>query len=151
MEQEAKPGYRWDDDWRHVKLMEWLTTPPTERQPSSKAKLAAELGVDQRTLRGWSNGKAFREEWQSRVSSIIGNPDRAQRIFETLYATACDPKSPKQVQAAKLYLEATNAIKPPPLEVTVKKPTELTDDELDALLAESAAERRAQDQSDAPH
>jgi hypothetical protein len=142
--QESKPGYHWDDDWRHVKLMEWLTCPPPDREPRSKAKLAEELGVEPRTLRGWSEGKAFREEWQSRVTRIVGNPDRAQYIMDTLYRTATDPKSPKQVAAAKLYLEATNAIRPPALEVTVKRPEQLSDAELDALLAQGASELRTE-------
>jgi hypothetical protein len=141
--QESKPGYQWDDDWRHVKLMEWLTCAPSERE-CTKAALAEELGVHPRTLRGWAEGKAFREEWQSRVTKIIGNPDRAQHIMDTLYATATDRKSPKQVTAAKLYLEATNAIKPPAVEVTVKRPEQLSDDELDALLAQGAAELRTE-------
>jgi hypothetical protein len=39
-----------------------------------------------------------------------------------------------------LYLEATNAIKPPTIEMTLKRPVDMTDDELDALLAQGAKE-----------
>jgi hypothetical protein len=62
--------------------------------------------------------------------------------MDTLYAAATDPTNRQQVQAAKLYLEATNAIKPPPVEITMKRPAELSDEELDALLAAGAASIR---------
>ena len=140
----TKPGWRWDDDWRHVKFMDWLVTPPGHRDPSSREKLAAVFGIDARTMRQWQEHPQFREEWQRRVSKLVGSPERTQRVMDTLYASATDVTNRNQVQAAKLYLEATNAIKPPPMEVTVKRPTELTDDELDALLAQGAKELRAQ-------
>lgn len=146
----TRPGWRWDDDWRKVKYMEWLLTPPADRQPPSKQKLADLFQVDVRTLRGWSEHPQFREEWQRNVTRIVGNPDRGQHIMDTLYQAATDPKNRQQVQAAKLYLEATNAIKPPPVEVTVKRPMEMTDEELDQLLAQGIAEsKRAEDDADA--
>jgi hypothetical protein len=64
--------------------------------------------------------------------------------MDTLYVAATDPANKAQVAAAKLYLEATNAIKPPSLEVTVKRPVDLTDAELDELIAKGAAEMRAE-------
>ena len=134
--------FRWEDDWRKVKLMEWLLTAPHEREPRSKEALAELLQVDRRTLNGWSQHAQFRKDWEKRVGHVIGDPERAQRIMDRLYFDATDPKSRTRVQAAKLYLEATNAIKPPPVEITVKRPTDLTDDELDALLAQGAAQLR---------
>jgi hypothetical protein len=143
----TRPGWRWDDDWRKVKVMEWLTTPVPEREPSSRQKLADLLGVDVRTVRGWTEHPQFVEEWRRRSSAIIGSPDRSRQIMDTLYRAATDPRNRLQVQAAKLYLEATNAIRPPAMEVTVKRTTELSDAELDALLAQGAVslaeERRA--------
>src|SRR5690349_25101158 len=109
------PGWQWDDDWRHEKLMDWLLTPPTRREPSTRSELATLLGVDARTMRGWSEHPQFREEWQRRVSKLIGSPERHQSILDNLYRAATDPKNRNQVQAAKLYLEATDAIKPKPM------------------------------------
>lgn len=140
----TKPGWRWDDDWRKVKFMEWLLTPPVDREPRSKQALADLFQVDTRTMSGWAEHPQFREEWQRRVTQIVGDPSRAQRIMDTLYVAATDPGNKAQVQAAKLYLEATNAIKPPSVEVTVKRPVDLTDDELDQLIARGAAELRSE-------
>lgn len=139
---QARPGAKWDDDWRKVKLMDWLTTPPSERDPPSKIKLAEALGVDVRSIRHWQDDPLFLDEWRRRSTAIIGNPDRARQIMDTLFAAATDNTNRAQVQAAKLYLEATNAIKPPPMEVTVKRTVELSDDELDELLAQGRAEMR---------
>jgi hypothetical protein len=140
----TKPGWRWDDDWRKVKFMEWLLTPPADREPRTKSALADLFGVDIRSVNGWAEHPQFREEWQRRVTQIVGDPSRGQRIMDTLYVAATDPGNKAQVAAAKLYLEATNAIKPPSMEVTVKRPVDLTDDELDKLIALGAAELRSE-------
>lgn len=139
---QSKPGARWDDDWRRVFLMDWLCTAPSERDPPSKAKLAAHLGIDIRTIRNWHDRPDFMEEWRRRSAAIVGNPDRARQVMDTLFAAATDPTNKSQVSAAKLYLEATNAIKPPAVELTVKRPIELSDEELDALLASGVQSMR---------
>jgi hypothetical protein len=139
-----KPGWRWDDDWRHVAVMDWLVTAPRAREPRTRQGLADKLGVDVRTMRGWIDHPQFREEWQRRVTKLLGSPERAQAVMDTLYESATDVDNRNQVQAAKLYLEATNAIKPPPIEMTVKRPVDMTDDELDALIAQGAKEMRAE-------
>jgi hypothetical protein len=122
--------------------MEWLTTPRSERVPPTQSKLADEIGVHLRTLRDWMNDPVFREAWERQAKAVIGDPDRTQNVLDTLYRAAIDPEHRFHVQAAKLYLEATNSIKPPPIEVTVSKPSELSDDELDALLAQGATALR---------
>lgn len=137
-----KPGWRWDDDWRHVAVMDWLVTPPRARTPKTRQDLADQLGVDVRTMRGWIDNKQFREAWQQRVQKLLGSPERAQAVMDTLYESATDVLNRNQVQAAKLYLEATNAIKPPAIEMTVKRPVDMSDDELDAMLAQGAKEMR---------
>lgn len=132
--------------------MEWLTTAPSVREPNSRAKLAAELGVDTRTLRYWQAQPIFREDWEAAAQEVMRSPERTQAVLNELYRTATDPSAKNQVQAARLYLEATDAIRPKPIEVKVTKPTELSDQELDALLAEGAeALRREREKShDAP-
>lgn len=124
--------------------MDWLTTPPSERQPDSQAKLATELGVSPRSIRDWMSKADFREDWDREAKAIVGTPERAQQVLDTLFAAATDPLNRNHVQAAKLYLEATNAITPPPMKVEVTRPSELNDDELDALLAKGAAELRVE-------
>lgn len=139
---------RWDDDYRRVKLLDWLVTPAGHREPSTKTALAELLGVNPRTLRQWQEEPAFRDAWRARVSKMVGSPERAQNIMNSLYEAAIDVSNRNQVQAAKLYLEATNSIKPPPVELTVKKTSELTDEELDALLVQGAKELREAQQTD---
>jgi hypothetical protein len=146
----TKPGWHWDDDWRKVKYMEWLLTPPADREPRHRNGLAELFGVDVRTMSGWSEHPQFREEWQRRVTRIVGDPSRGQRIMDTLYAAATDPMNRAQVQAAKLYLEATNAIRPPAVELTVKRTTELSDDELNTLLSQGATALAAERRADQP-
>lgn len=130
------------EDWRKSKYLDWLLTPPQDREPRSKRELAGVLGVDIRSLNYWSEEPSFRDEWQRRVSQIVGDPSRGQRIMDTLFVAATDPANRNHVTAAKLYLEATQAIRPS-LEVTVRKVSDLTDSELDALIAQGAQELRA--------
>ena len=144
----APPRGFWEDDWRKQRLLDWLVAPPNERDPRSRTALAGLLGVDVRTLRNWQDEPPFREEWDRRVSKIVGDPERAQSVIDMLYRAATDLGNRNHVQAAKLFLEATHSIKPPPIEVTVKRPPELTDAELDELLAQGAAElKRAQSEA----
>jgi hypothetical protein len=129
----------WRDDPRRLRLMEWLTTPKSERRPATTEGLARELGCSVGILYAWQKKPDFRAAWELRAQDVVGTPDRARAVLDTLFVAATDPKNRAQVQAAKLYLEATNQIRPPQLEVTVKKPSDLTDDELNALLAQGAA------------
>ena len=142
----------WHEDHRKVRLMEWLTTAPSLRVPPSKAKLAIELGVDERTLRGWQKQPMFREDWEAQATEVLqNNTERTQAILNELYIAATHPGSKNQVQAARLYLEVTDAIKPKPIEIKVTKPTELSDAELDALLAQGAEALRRERDAGATH
>jgi len=134
----------WTEDPRKLRLMEWLTTPRTERVPPTQDGLAQELGVHPRSIRVWMAREDFRADWDREAKNVIGSPERAQHVLDTLYRSATDPNNRNAVAAAKLYLEATNSIKPPPIEVKVTKPSDLSDDELDALLAKGAAEIQAE-------
>ena len=59
--------------------------------------------------------------------------------MQRLYETAEDRTDPRQVPAAKAYLEAIDAIKPKKVEVTVNKARQGTSDEdLYRILAERA-------------
>ena len=128
--------------------MEWLTTAPSVRT-LSKTKLAEELGVDLRTLRDWQQHPVFRRDWEAASREIIErSEERTANVLAELYRSAIDPTSRNQVQAARLFLEATDAIRPKPIEVKVTKPTELSDEELDALLAQGAATLRAERQGE---
>jgi hypothetical protein len=132
----------WSDDPRKLRLMQWLTTPRNERSPSSQDRLATELNVHPRSIRDWMSDPVFREAWEREAKNVVGDPDRVQNVLDELYRAAIDSGNKAQVQAAKLYLEATNSIKPAPIEITVSKPHELSDEQLDELLAQGAAQLR---------
>lgn len=101
--------------------------------------MARELEVDVKTLRRWEKKDTFRQQWQSRVDDIQGSPERTQGVLDMLYAKAMDGDT----KAAQLYLQATNRMAPPTIEVkNERKASELSDKELDELIAAVAAREK---------
>lgn len=129
----------WSEDPRKVRLMQWCLTPPSDRHPRTRAELADVLGVSNRTLGNWMSLVDFQADWRHEAQAVIGAPERAQAVLDTLYAAATDPENRNHVQAAKLYLEATKAITPKARPVTITNPAALSDAELDELIARAAA------------
>lgn len=124
---------------RHEQYLEWLCTIPSERVPTSKQKYANENHVDIVTLRRWEKRESFRKEWQGRVDTIQGSPQRTQELLDSLYVKALtgDTKS------AELWMKATNRLQPPVLSVSSEKRiAELSDSELDELLAAMAVREK---------
>ena len=120
--------------------LDWLCTAPSERVPPSKNKMAVHLGVDITTLRRWEKKPNFRQQWQDRVDDIQGSPERTQAVLDMLYNKA--PQD-NDVKSAQLYLQATNRMAPPTVEVkSDRKLTELSDSELDALIASVASREK---------
>jgi DNA-binding transcriptional MerR regulator len=92
------------------------------------------LGVDPTTLRRWEKKPVFKKEWDNRVSEIQGSPERTQRLLDALYAKALEGDN----RAAQLYLQATNRLVVAPSAPQTTNASELTDEELDKLLANLA-------------
>jgi hypothetical protein len=110
-----------------------------ERNPGSKNKMAVELGVDVKTLRRWEKKPVFRDQWQNRVDDIQGSPERTQGVLDMLYTKAMDGDT----KSAQLYLQATNRMAPPTIEVkSDRKAQELSDSELDELIGALAAREK---------
>lgn len=128
------------NDMRLQRLLEWLLTPPDDRNPPSQADLADELGVHRNTLSQWKNDPDFLAEWERQYRKTVGSPERAKSVLDALFETATDRTDPRQVPAARAYLEAIDVVKPKKMDVTVTKGSakDLPDDELLALLAERA-------------
>lgn len=127
------------EDPRHQRLVDWLTTPKQEREPKTAKALAVELGVSERTIRDWKERPEVRELWEVQAKQVVGSPERAQDVLEAMYQRAMDSTDPKQVQAAKLYLEAIDAVKPPTVNVQTRSDlARVSDDELQAMIAASA-------------
>lgn len=135
-------------DFRKQRYLDWLLTPPRERDPRTEVQLAQELSLERRTLYNWRNQKEFLEEWERRYLATIGNPGRKSEIMDTLFRTATDADDPKHVQAAKTYFEIEGGLKPQKMEVQVtQRPAkDLSDDELAELIALNArAEKKARE------
>lgn len=137
------------NDWRRQHFLEWLCTPPDHRDPHTMKELAAEFGLSEQTLFRWKREPEFLGEWEIQYRKVVGSPEKAQRIMDKLFETAEDRTDPRQVQAAKAYLEAIEVIKPKKVEVTVNKAArDLSDDDLYAILAERA-QQELRERSDA--
>jgi hypothetical protein len=121
------------------RYLDWLCTAPAERQPSSKKAMADAVGVDITTLRRWEKKPYFKEEWQKRVDDIQGSPERTQQLLDTLYKKALDGDT----KSAQLYLQATNRMAPPTVEIkSDRKAADLSDEELDQLIGAMAAREK---------
>lgn len=137
------------NDWRRQHFLDWLCTPPANRDPHSMKALAESFGLSEQTLIRWKRDSDFLVDWEQQYRKVVGDPEKAQRIMDKLFETAEDRTDPRQVQAAKAYLEAIEVIKPKKVEVTVNKAArDLSDEDLYAILAERAAQELA-DRADA--
>ena len=126
----------------HRRFVEWLVTPPKERVPSTQKELAEELGVAERTLRHWKVRDDVRRAWEGLSKEVIGDPSRVQEVLEEMRRLALDSESRNQVSAAKLYLEAVEAIKPPDKNTVVLREKDLADF-TDAELEQAIVDRWA--------
>lgn len=129
-------------DPRKQKLLTWLLTPTHEREPRSQNAMAESLGVSARTIRDWKAAPQFRAVWE-KESKAIFDPETVQRVIQKMLDHALDDTSPRQAKAWELFLKATDAIKPPQMDLAKKKAAEMSDAELDALIAQAAQEEKA--------
>ena len=122
-------------DDRQQKFLDWLCTPPNGRFPTSEKNYAAAEGMDDSTLRRWKKKPSFKAAWEKKVSELQQSPERTQKLLDNLYERALGGDN----NSAKLYLQATNRLAP--MQVNVEhsqKTSEITDAELDALIASVA-------------
>jgi hypothetical protein len=129
------------NDWRRQHYLDWLCTKPDHRDPPTMRELADQFGLSSQTLIRWKRDSDFIADWEVQYRKVVGDPEKAQRIMDKLFETAEDRTDPRQVQAAKAYLEAIEVLKPRKVEVTVsnKAAKDLSDEDLYAILAERAA------------
>ncbi len=122
------------------KYLDWLCTAPSERVPASKNKYSMENAVDISTMRRWEKKDIFRSRWKTQVDDIQGSPERTQKLLDNLYNKALEGDT----KSAELYLKATNRMAPPSVTISSNKKTvDLTDAELDSLIATIAEREKA--------
>lgn len=126
---------------RQQHYLDWLLVAPTERIPTSKKAYADEiLQMNVKVLRRWEKKEIFLNEWKRRAEELQGSPERTQVLLDSLYAkgVAGDTK------AAQLYMQATNRIAPPSLNLTsTRRTADLSDSELDELIAQIAVHEKS--------
>jgi hypothetical protein len=122
-----------------MQYIEWLTTPPTARNPPTEAEFARMIDVSVKTLYNWKHDREFRDVWQGETDQVIGDLDKRQAVLDTLYKAASDERNPRHVSAAKLYLEAIREMSPE-RESNTKAVGMLTNDELDKFIHASLTE-----------
>lgn len=128
-------------DPRKMRYIEWLTTPMSERTPSNEIELAAELDVYPKTLYNWRHEREFKDVWSEETETVGLSEDKRANIINNLYEVGMDKTNPRMVMAAKEFLNYYKELRP---ERDGEDPTAgkalnmLSDEELDALLAEGA-------------
>lgn len=61
-------GKRWIDPQIKEQFLDWLMTPPGEREPATKTEFAEQFGVSPKTLYNWEREPKFQEKlFQLRV------------------------------------------------------------------------------------
>jgi len=139
-------GEKMRTDWRRERFLEWLCTIKQDRMPPSQGALAEELQCSHDMLRDWKKDPQFLADWEALYRRTIGSPERAGTVMQSLYETAIDRTDPRQVQAAKAYMDQIEGARPQKVDVTVtngKAAKDLTDDELFAMLANRAEKELA--------
>lgn len=126
-------------DPRKMRFIEWLTTPPSMRDPETEEEFAAVIDVHPKTLHNWKRDPEFKYVWHGKTDEVIGGDDRRQAVIDALFAAASDPFNPRSVSAAKEYREWLKLMAPEQAgsgEIVADKPLALlSDEEIDDLLA----------------
>jgi len=136
----AKIGHRSDSDVRplderQLAYIEWLVVPRPERIPQTKAEFAAKVGVTLQTLHKWEQHPSFKPTWDARVDQLTGSPERAQAVYDAIFDRAINGDT----KAAELFLKASGRLQPPTVTITrADTNSDLSDEELEALIAEAA-------------
>ena len=127
-------------DPKQEQYLNWLVVPAPYREPRTEEAMAELLGVNDSTLRRWKKKPAFAAEWKKRVEELQGSPERTQKLMDNLYDRALNGDN----KAAQLYLQATGRMAPTQVNVEHStKVSDISDEELDALIASVAAGEKA--------
>ncbi len=126
---------------KQLQLIDWLTDPNRE---GNHKDFALAHDVSPETVYRWKKQEDFRREWDKRLVELNIRPDRVQAVVEELWKAASNPGR-DQVKAAQLYLAFVDRYSPKITLVHDKRAlAEISDEELDSMLAAAAGEEMAQ-------
>lgn len=128
------------------RLLTWLLTAPGDREPRTMFDLAKELGTSPDALTKRKAKPEFLKEWEVEYLRTVGNPEVKMKIMRALEQIASDPDDPKIVQAARAFFEIQGTVKPQgsvEVNVNTKAPSELSNEDLQRLVAMKAEDELA--------
>lgn len=116
--------------------LEWLCLPEPLRVPSTKTAWCEEYNVNINSLYYWEEHPDFQARWADAVKRMAQSPERTEALLDSLFRRGLNGDT----RSAELYLKATNQMPNPKQEINIKteKVSEISDDELQALIAEYA-------------
>jgi hypothetical protein len=130
-------------EFKQQQFIEWLCTPPREREPRQQGDFAKTLCIASTRLSEWKRDPDFVKRWEAHYLMTIGSPERKSSLMDTLYKTGSDNDDPRHVTAAKTYMEIVEGLRPQQIELTVRRPAQdLTDEQLDVILTHHAERER---------
>lgn len=114
-------------------LDEFLLSPKGEREHNTIKAWAEANGTTPETVGKWKRDRRFIREWEARADARNVGVERIQRIMDTLYEAGVEG----DVQAAKMWLTQVEKMRPPKVVEQDAELENLTDEELEALLADA--------------
>lgn len=127
-------------------FIEYLVDPRTPAEKGTQRDWAEAHGLDQQTPSRWKKDMAFREAWDARLHQLNIDPDRIQRVIDSVYDAAVNaPTVADRIRGATLYLQFVNRLSPQKAQPTnTERPIEeLSDEELQALADNVVAMRKS--------
>lgn len=112
--------------------MEWLLTPPREREPATKQEFADLVGVTTQTLRNDEKEPFVINQLQTRRKRVF-QVSKLDDVIATLVTQATDAENPRSVAASKLLLDW---MEKQTGEMNADAVRELSDAELKQMLVE---------------
>lgn len=127
--------------------LDWLLLDPDMRIPSTNGAWAEEHGISPNTLTNWKKIPIFEQRWKDGIRGQAVNPERTQMLLDSLFKKGING----DVKSAQLYLQATGQMPEKNTNINIKTENarELSDGELEALIAEYAQKERKQRDDDA--
>lgn len=126
-------------------FIEWLCTPKAIREPKNQVQYGQQNHIHHKTLAKWKTDLDFKRAWDHRLTELQVDPENLEAVMDALLSKALK----EDTKAISMWMDVYRQFRPAPEpeveEVTVL--SELSDDELDALVADSVAQERMRRQT----